>query len=151
MKTLMTKLILEEPVDDVVRTILKEDSLTDDEVVITPEISTPEISTSEVSTPPVTEEGFGIASLLNLAIIDEFEAIDTYNSQIATIRDLISKEKNVEVIAKYEDIIEILTEITNEENIHVGQLQKALILVSSNANLIIDGQSEEHEHNTEDK
>ena len=149
MKTLMTKLILEEPVDDVVRTILKEDSLTDDEIVTTPEISTPEISTSEISTPPVTEEGFGIASLLNLAIIDEFEAIDTYNSQIATIRDLVSKEKNAEIIATYEDIIEILTEIINEENIHVGQLQKALTLVSPNANLIIDGHPEEQD--TEDE
>lgn len=145
MKTLMTKLILEEPVDETVKTVLKEDSLTDDEIVTTSEISAPEIYTSEVSTPPVTEEGFGIASLLNLAIIDEFEAIDAYNSQIATIRDLISREKNAEVIATYEDIIEILTEITNEENIHVGQLQKALTLVSPNANLIVDGHPEEQD------
>ena len=55
----------------------------------------------------------------------------------------------LEIIATYEDIIEILTEIANEEKYSCWTITKALTLVSPNANLIIDGHPEEQD--TEDE
>lgn len=148
MKTLMQKIILEEPVDEVVKPILTEDSLIQDEPAIEPKsieepIETPDLVTSETpekpTETPASGNDFGVASMLNADIIDEFEAIDSYNSHIITLKDLISFEQDETNIEKYNKIIEILTDIVNEENIHVGQLQKALSLVSPNAELINDG------------
>jgi rubrerythrin len=129
MKRIDKKIILEEPVDEVFKTVLKEDK---EEVEVKTE------QPQETPATPKTQEGFGIASLLNAAIVNEFESIDLYNSQIITIKDVLTQEKDAQVIASYESIISILTEIVNEENIHVGQLQKALSLVSPNAVLIQD-------------
>ena len=54
--------------------------------------------------------------LLNL-IKDEWEAIDGYNTAIATLR--------VED-AGYNEILPILKDIVNEEMIHVGQLESVM-------------------------
>lgn len=139
MRTLIKKLILEEPVDDVVKTSLTEDSLIHDEPIEEPEVE------SEQETFNKTGGDFGVASMLNADIIDEFEAIDIYNSHIITLKDLINKETDEAVIESYKKIIEILTDIANEENIHVGQLQKALSLVSPSALFIKDGDIEADE------
>ena len=139
MRTLIKKLILEEPVDDVVKTPLTEDSLIHDEPIEEPEVE------SEQETFDKTGSDFGIASMLNADIIDEFEAIDSYNSHIITLKDLINQETDDAVIESYKKIIEILTDIANEENIHVGQLQKALSLVSPSALFIKDGDIEADE------
>lgn len=136
MRELKTKLILEEPIDEVIKPIIKED-VEDD---IEKQTSDVKVDTTEPLNPPQTNNEFGVSSLLNASIIDEFEAIDGYNSQIATVKDVLSKEKDEKKIEYYTSIIEILTEIVNEENIHVGQLQRALSLVSPNASLITDGE-----------
>lgn len=73
-----------------------------------------------------------IANMINKLIIDEFEAIDGYNSAISTI------------ISEMPDspIIDVLNDITAEENVHVGQLQRALLLVSTHAQDIAKGTEE---------
>lgn len=73
-----------------------------------------------------------IASMINKLIIDEFEAIDGYNSAISTI------------ISEMPDspIIDVLNDIIAEENVHVGQLQRALLLVSTPAQDIEKGTEE---------
>lgn len=80
---------------------------------------------------PQTDSAMGIAGVINNLIIDEFEAIDGYNSAIITAE----KEGMT-------DIIDVLKDIVNEENIHVGQLQTCLTKVSPNAQSIDDGQVE---------
>lgn len=154
MRTLTKKLILEEPKDEIVKSVLTEDSLIQDEPVAeprtieepieTPDLVTPEASDKSTET-PTSGSDFGVASMLNADIIDEFEAIDFYNSHIVTLKDLISQEQDENIIDLYEKIIEILTDIVNEENIHVGQLQKALSLVSPSALFIKDGDMEADE------
>lgn len=84
---------------------------------------------------PGVETGF--SGLLIDAINGEWDTINLYNSIIATL----SQEKD----KKYEAIIAVLQDITNEENIHVGQLQKALELLSPNTSSIADGEKEAQE------
>lgn len=81
-------------------------------------------------TPTVGPE-LGIAGVINSLIIDEFEAIDGYNSAIAT-----AEQEGMT------DIINVLKDIANEENLHVGQLQTCLAKVSPNATSIDAGQTE---------
>lgn len=81
-------------------------------------------------TPTVGPE-LGIAGVINSLIIDEFEAIDGYNSAIAT-----AEQEGMT------DIINVLKDIANEENLHVGQLQTCLAKVSPNAQSIDNGQIE---------
>lgn len=94
-----------------------------------------EVTTTETTpeTPAVGPE-LGIAGVINSLIIDEFEAIDGYNSAIAT-----AEEEGMT------DIINVLKDIANEENLHVGQLQTCLAKVSPNAQSIDDGQVEAQE------
>ena len=80
---------------------------------------------------PQTDSAMGIAGVINNLIIDEFEAIDGYNSAIIT-----AEKEGIT------DIIDVLKDIVNEENIHVGQLQTCLTKVSPNAQSIDDGQVE---------
>ena len=74
----------------------------------------------------------GIASTINSLIKDEWEAIEGYNSAIATL-----KQSN-----SHEDMVSVLTDIATEENKHVGQLQKLMELVSPNAGQIKVGEAE---------
>lgn len=91
-----------------------------------------EVTTTETTpeTPTVGPE-LGIAGVINSLIIDEFEAIDGYNSAIAT-----AEEEGMT------DIVNVLKDIANEENLHVGQLQTCLAKVSPNAQSIDNGQVE---------
>lgn len=85
---------------------------------------------------PIDGEDNGIATLLNALIKDEIEAIDGYNGAIQTI---LSLDGN------YGAILDILNDISGEENIHIGQLQKALEVVNPQATLIKDGEKEAEE------
>ena len=143
MRALKNKIILEEPVDTIVKQSIVEDiEDTEIEKQIEVDVEPELVSENEVDSEQVNN---GIASLLNADIIDEFEAIDSYNSHIITVKDLMSREKDEKVIESYKKIIEILTDIVSEENIHVGQLQGALSLVSSHALFIKDGEKEAEE------
>ena len=90
----------------------------------------------EDSTPnPPTLEHMGVATLINSLIQDEWQAIQGYNDAVATLAS--------EGIS--EDIIAVFKDIVDEENIHVGQLQKALETVSPNAESISKGEKEGEE------
>lgn len=81
---------------------------------------------------PTTPDEFGAAGLINALIQDEWQAIQGYNDAIATL-----STTNIDT-----DIINIFKDITNEENIHIGQLQKALEMVSPNVSSISEGEQE---------
>jgi hypothetical protein len=66
---------------------------------------------------PTTDENNGITTLLNSLIADEIEAIDGYNGAITTIKSVDGIDLNIK-----NNIIEVLTDIAGEENIHIGQL-----------------------------
>ena len=77
---------------------------------------------------------YGLSSLLNDAIQDEFKTIDLYNTLAVTAR-----------AEGFENIAKVIEEINIEENRHVGQLQEALKLLSPNASAIDDGEVEGQE------
>lgn len=73
----------------------------------------------------------GISGLLNNLIISEYDAIDQYNSAIATAESLGVNQ-----------IIPILKDIVTEEHTHVGQLQAAVKLFDTAANAVEKGTEE---------
>jgi len=109
----------------------------DDEI----EIGNEEVPVEDNSegTPETPKPGVetGYSNMLINAINGEWDTIELYNSIIATLS--LEKDK------KYDAIIKILQDITNEENIHVGQLQKALEILSPNTASIKDGEKEADE------
>lgn len=100
-----------------------------------------EHSIENVPDMPQTDCKMTIATLLNPLIKDELEAIDGYNSTVVTIRSMMEDETTDKSI-DYEGIIAVISEITNEENLHIGQLEKLLETVSPNAKSIDDGKDE---------
>jgi rubrerythrin len=76
----------------------------------------------------------GMATLIADLIKDEYEAIEGYNSAMATAE-----------AEGYEDMINVLSEIQAEENIHVGQLQTLMNMVDPNGHLVDDGRQEGEE------
>lgn len=73
----------------------------------------------------------GMATVISDLIKDEYEAIDGYNSAIATAE-----------AEGFGDMINVLTEIQAEENLHIGQLQALMNTIDPNAHLVDDGQQE---------
>ena len=78
----------------------------------------------------------GVATELIALINDEWEAIQGYNNAIATLRSVVSSNPF------YEDAINVLEEISSEENTHVGQLQEVLKQISPNTAEIKKGEVE---------
>lgn len=76
----------------------------------------------------------GIASQLNKLIIDEWEAIQGYNDAIVMAE-----------LEGFHDVAKVLKDIVNEENLHVGQLEQCMKLVSPNADSISHGEIEAEE------
>ena len=89
----------------------------------------------EIPETPIDEKA-GVTTMFHNLIEDELQAIDGYNSAVVTLKGLKDD---------YTDIINILTDIAGEENIHVGQLQRALELVNPQAELIASGVEEAEE------
>lgn len=81
---------------------------------------------------PHTPKEFNAATIINNLIQDEWQAIQGYNDAVATFAS----------IGMDENIINIFKDIANEENVHIGQLQKALESVSPNVASIADGEHE---------
>ena len=100
-----------------------------------------EHSVEDVPEMPSTDCKMVVANLLNPLITDELEAIDGYNSAVATIRSMMEDEMTDKSI-DYDGIIAVISEITNEENLHIGQLEKLLETVSPNAESIDAGKEE---------
>lgn len=85
------------------------------------------------------QETISIEQVLSDLIKDEFEAIDGYNSALATLKILENDGSD------YSGIIANLEDIKNEELVHVGQLQKCLAEVNPKAEAIDDGKDEASE------
>ena len=100
-----------------------------------------EHSIKNVPEMPTTDCKMVVANILNPLIKDELEAIDGYNSAVATFRGMLEDETTDKSI-DYKGIIAVISEITNEENLHIGQLEKLLETVSPNAKSIDDGKEE---------
>jgi hypothetical protein len=81
--------------------------------------------------PIETGAAVGVASVLNGLIVDEYEAIEGYNTAIV----------NAEAEG-YGDMVKVLTDIQAEENIHVGQLQELMKMVDPNADKAAEGEQE---------
>ena len=82
----------------------------------------------------------GIADTLIKLINDEWEAIQGYNN----FRDMIlTMQQNND--GNYSEMIKVIDEISNEENLHVGQLQELLKRVSPNTESIAKGEEEAQE------
>ena len=98
----------------------------------------------DVRPSPESGAATGIAGMLIDAINDEWETINRYNSMISTIRGMLEDIDNIEGITAgdLQDTVEIIENINNEENNHVGMLQSALALYSENVETIKDGEKE---------
>ena len=96
----------------------------------------PEIHTEEPLSGPDIGSDCGIADFLIAAINDEWEAIRQYNSLIATLKH---ESINNPI---YNSFVNVVEEINNEENRHVGQLQEVLKQISPNVESINKGQEE---------
>ena len=111
------------------------------EIEIDPEVK--ETETEEIPAAPQTPLKVTIANTLNTLIRDEWEAIEGYNDALSTLRAMNGVEdENGEPVPDCEGIVKVIEDIVNEENLHVGQLQKALELVSPNAESIKTGDEE---------
>lgn len=95
-------------------------------------------NTSVIPEGPQPGPDSGIADLLITAINDEWEAIRTYNSIIASLKYESSANP------QFESMITVLEDINAEENKHVGQLQEILKVISPNAHMIREGEKEGH-------
>ena len=100
-----------------------------------------EHSIKNVPEMPTTDCKMVVANILNPLIKDELEAIDGYNSAVATFRGML-EDGTTDKSIDYNGIIAVISEITNEENLHIGQLEKLLETVSPNAKSINDGKEE---------
>ena len=87
------------------------------------------LGTAESTPEPGPEAG--IASLINKLIVDEWEAIQGYNDAIVAAET-----------EGYSDIAQVLRDIANEENLHVGQLEQCMKTISPNAESINQGEIE---------
>ena len=76
----------------------------------------------------------GMADLLISAINDEWDTISKYNGTIA-----------MAIAEGFEDMVPVIQDIVNEENTHVGQLQKLLQTISPNTEEISKGEMEAEE------
>lgn len=109
--------------------------MVEDEIEEEPEIVTAEIKADPIVVPPNPPEvgqDMGIAGILSILIKSEWDAIDDYNSAIATLSEMENTE----------DIINVFKDIVAEEHVHVGQLQKSLETISPNAAEIKRGEEE---------
>ena len=100
-----------------------------------------EIDGEIVTDPPVEEvssEEFGpklgVVDMLLQAINDENTTIQDYNSMIATC-----------IEEGFEDVVNVLRHINEEENIHVGMLQHAMMTISEQSQSIEAGKVEAEE------
>ena len=91
----------------------------------------------EKEIPPVPKgDNTGIANLINALIKDEWDAIDGYQTAIATLRSLDGDN---------EDTVLVLQEIANDEYSHIGNLQKILDKFAPQVSTIADGAKEAEE------
>lgn len=102
--------------------LLNEDLFGINTTVIAPE-------TSEET--PATPEDNGIANQIIAEINGEWDTIKSYNDLVLCLKEL-----------GRDDFVDVIQDIIKEENVHVGQLQEILKVISPNAEAIADGETE---------
>lgn len=119
----------------------------DGETVVDTSEDEPSTNGDEEEAPPATPAAIGISDMMNALIKDELEAIDGYNSAIATLRSEIDTDTEVTEAdkAKMYKAISVLADISAEEHLHIGQLQEAQKLFNTQVNLIAKGEAEAQE------
>ena len=80
---------------------------------------------------PQTEETVGLSNAIIQEINGEWETIQHYNDLISIMRT-----------EGRDDMINVISDIVDEENKHIGQLQKCLQMISPNVSEIDSGESE---------
>lgn len=80
---------------------------------------------------PQTEETVGLSNAIIQEINGEWETIQHYNDLISIMRT-----------EGRDDMVNVISDIIDEENKHVGQLQKCLQLISPNVSEINSGETE---------
>lgn len=109
--------------------LLLNEDLFDDEI---PEVELEEPIVTETEIEPEGPElglDTGISNLIHELIIEENQAIQSYNSAAANMEE-------------YPELVEIMHNIASEEFAHIGELQKALEMISPNASNIVNGEQE---------
>ena len=96
----------------------------------------PAIDNEKVFDMPEDGTDIGISDAIIAAINSEWESIREYNSLVATIH------ANEDMNPEYTSFVDVITDIVNEENKHVGQLQQILKQISPTANSIEAGEVE---------
>ena len=114
------------------------ESLDEDIVIPTVEMEPVTVNEVEPETPTPGVEN-GLASIIMALIKDEYDAIEGYNNAIANAKEY-----------GYEDLVTVFSSLANEEMVHVGELQKALEIVSPNVAKIKEGEVEAEEHIEDD-
>lgn len=84
----------------------------------------------------------GVAQIIIDLINDEWEAITGYNTAIEHLRVMMEEGS---ISKQAQGVVDVLRDIANEENLHVGQLQEALQIFSPNARYIDKGKEESKE------
>lgn len=80
---------------------------------------------------PATPEDNGIANQIIAEINGEWDTIKNYNDLIISLQQY-----------GRDDFVNVVQDIINEENVHIGQLQEILKVISPNANSIATGETE---------
>ncbi|MBO7211314.1 MAG: hypothetical protein J6V44_09980 [Methanobrevibacter sp.] len=80
---------------------------------------------------PQTEETVGLSNAIIQEINGEWETIQHYNDLISIMRT-----------EGRDDMVNVISDIIDEENKHIGQLQKCLQLISPNVSEIDSGETE---------
>ena len=80
---------------------------------------------------PQTNEAVGLANMIIKEINGEWETISNFNDLISLMRS-----------EGQDNMIDVISDIVDEENKHVGQLQKCLQLISPNVSEIDSGETE---------
>lgn len=132
----LERFIEEYPTLDIEHPKLKEDVSEEEAVIIVDPVEDPiNDSDVEASSETITPEENGVQNMLQFLVKDEWDAIEGYNN---TIQTLLSLEG-------YEDMCAVLQDISDEELIHVGQLQKLLEVVNPSTENISKGEVEADE------
>lgn len=114
---------------------VEEDVIAEVDPIVTPVV---EIETNTEEEIPTPQEN-GVQNMLQFLIKDEWDAIEGYNNTIQTLKPF----------GVYDDLCAVLQDISNEELVHVGQLQKALEFINPVASKIAEGETEATEQLTE--
>lgn len=93
------------------------------------DVSQPNEETNSENGPKTKDTG--VAQLLIDAINGEWDTIKLYNDIVVNLEEY-----------GYKDIADVIRDIVVEENVHIGQLQKALETLSPNVSSIEDGSKE---------